>query len=204
MSLQSFPGFLELPKELQIQIWHFAFEAADSQAWVGNFGNYTDEAKVAHLRIYYKAKLADCGVLVLSAPYSFKHLYSNRTLASDLRPFRGLMNVCRFFRLMGLEYWHAQVKGWTPGPPSFVKQLRKVYLESLAWNRRTALDMLRSILSRCATQCVWMSSEPDRKLFLPFLILISGTASVYFNSKKRHKRHLGGVVEGWCQLKLTR
>lgn len=127
MSLQSFPRFLESPKELQIQIWHFAFEAADSQAWVGNLRNYTDEAKVAHLRIFYKAKLADCGVLVLSTPYSFKHLYSNRTLASDLRPFRGLMNVCRFFRLMGLEYWHAQVKGWTPGPPSFVKQLSKVY-----------------------------------------------------------------------------
>ena len=102
MSPQSFPRFLELPTELKILIWQFAMRSADAVSEArGLIGNsFADDTHRP----------------VLEGPHSgnIVHVY----LLSEMRPFLRIMNSCRIFRVLCLDYWRGEAKKfwerWSP------------------------------------------------------------------------------------------
>lgn len=101
--MQPFPRFLELPKELQIQILRDAIETADKQKRAGLFTMF-----------YSGGLLTSC--LILEGPYSLRPFWADDRDAFRMEPFLSIIKFCRFFRLLGLEYWHKQVEGLVIDP----------------------------------------------------------------------------------------
>lgn len=92
MSLQSFSRFLELPKELQIQIWREAIEEEYMASELGRVSNYR-----------YTMREGE-NYLHLESPHSGQRIYPNSVWHVYWRNFFGVMGTNCFFRLVGLEY----------------------------------------------------------------------------------------------------
>lgn len=129
MSLQSFPRFPVLPKELQIEIWRFAVKNADEQANVHNIGQY-----------YFDL----LGIVpLLEGPFSLQRIYAELTTSVRMRPFLSIMNAYRSFKVLSLEYWHEHVKNV---PVAASIGVDPEFYEK--WRKRNVLRVLPAYIER--------------------------------------------------------
>ena len=130
MSLQSFfTRFPELPKELQIEIWRFAVKNAAEQATVRNIDQY-----------YFDLR----GVVpLLEGPYSLQRIFAERTTIQRMRSFASIINSCRSFRVLSLEYWHEEVKSV---PIAASIGVDREFYEK--WRKRNVLRVLQEYIEQ--------------------------------------------------------
>ena len=146
MSLRSFPRFLELPKELQIQIWSFA--AVNAETGIYTLADYWSPDEHGHPILegpYSGRRFPIYRESFLSGPasgYRRSYVCHVRPILR-LRPIFRIMNHCRFFRLLGLAYWHRQLQ-------SFMKRWCSTAERRLGL-RKKVTDML-GVLEECIEQ----------------------------------------------------
>lgn len=134
MSLQSFPRFLELPKELQIQIWTFAMKTAKAGVRIGDRISFLESRST-----YYHRP-------IMEAPYSGRRVYVYNLCTFSMRPVFAVNNPCQLFRMLFLEYGHKEVKG--------IEILESTWLctpakrADLKVRRKEALDILKECMEQ--------------------------------------------------------
>lgn len=94
MSPQSFSCFLALPKELQIQIWEYAFNDEDPEGKRGNLYNFYESS--FHKQVFRSPHSAE--------KVCFKVDYWDTIVGTRV------MRACRLSRLIGLQSWTRMAK----------------------------------------------------------------------------------------------
>lgn len=130
MSLQSFPRFLELPQELQIQVWEHAIQDIpfiNSLGW-----QYVYSTPQPRLRRSYE-------------PNSVKFTTHKGRVAYTLDYMRvmlfGILNASRLARLIAFEFWRDRVAESMADVPEPIS----IYREA-AYSRRTVLAILNEFI----------------------------------------------------------
>lgn len=91
MAVTTFPRFLELPKELQIQIWEEAIKSTIRP-------HFLTHPLFAHNAYHTNRILCK----LLTGPSLGRALM---TKDLDIPTFHDVMNTCRFSRMIALEWW---------------------------------------------------------------------------------------------------
>lgn len=96
---QNFPRFLELPNELQIQIFQQAILSCPGEQELGRYSfvflEPTSLGRSAHL---------------LTSPYHKKIIYGHKFVAEERAGLYSLMRACRLSRQIVLEWWLEKVE----------------------------------------------------------------------------------------------